>query len=288
MSRIDNNNNNFKTVFFTTAGAIAGWEAEPYIKRVLSYPIKRYKDKIDPSIYGGGFEHYASIAIDKNNLNGKLKLLNLNETTKNAVAQELHINLNKPVSKFEKILNHILRRNSHIKDSFMRTLEGKNAFFVPQKNTIVCNFDKFGSAAFHEIAHKLNSQSSNVLLRFLSEIRGPMALLAPVISLVAMTTSPKSDDHLYKGWDDYIKDNCGWLATVSVLPLTIEECIANVRGTKIAKQAGVTGKNLEKVIKAHKLSALGYCSSAILTGLSVYLASKLRDVISAQGKKNKD
>ena len=78
---------------------------------------------------------------------------------------------------------------------------------------------------------------------------------------------------------DFIKEHCGLLAAGAVLPLTIEECIANIRGTKIAKDAGVTGDLFKKVKNLHKLSAASYCLTPVFIGLSVYLASKLRDCI---------
>ena len=75
------------------------------------------------------------------------------------------------------------------------------------------------------------------------------------------------------------------LAIGVMLPLTIEEIIASVKGGKIAKKAGLKGDLLKKVQKAHKISMISYIASAVATGLAVYLASKLRDFICSKACK---
>ena len=61
------------------------------------------------------------------------------------------------------------------------------------------------------------------------------------------------------------------------MPLTIEECIANVKGTKIAEKAGVTGEALKKVKTVHKLSIVSYVGSMFALGFGAWAGNKIRD-----------
>ena len=81
---------------------------------------------------------------------------------------------------------------------------------------------------------------------------------------------------------DKVKNNCGLLAFVCMLPYTIEEFIANIKGTGIAKKAGVTGDMLKKVKSAHKLSMISYSALALITAFSVWGGNKIRDIICRQ------
>lgn len=269
------------------AGAVAGWEAEPVLKRFSKKPFSKLLIKLTNfkfnDVQGGGYKEYIENAIKQQNLEGKVKLVDLNERNYRQVMSELGF---KPVKcrKLNKIIAHILRLGSHAKDSFMRTVYGTNAFFSPKKNAVVCNFEKFGAPVFHELSHKLNSISKNPFLRMLSKVRSPLAVFAPLgISACAVfTDKEKNSEKQDKSVRGFVKNHCGILTGLATLPLVTEECIANIRGTKIAKQAGVSGEMLAKVVKAHKFSAISYIAGIPIVVFASWGANKIRDLICSQ------
>jgi len=281
------NDNSFRNFAVGAGAAVIGYEAEPHIKNAVIYPVRKKIASEIKTIQGGGFKPYVEKAIKQNGLENKLEIIDLNINNAEAVKKQLGM-ANVKFDTKTKILRHIMRQPRNVDGSFVRTLEGYNAFFSPRHNTIVCNFDKFGAPIFHEIGHKMNSQSKNFIVKTLSKLRNPLAMGVIGISAVAMLTNPKSERKDSKGTaqiDGFIKDNCGLLATGLMLPLTIEEVIASVKGGKIAKKAGLTGELLKKVQKAHKISMASYIAVAIATGIGVQLASKLRDLIYLDAKK---
>lgn len=293
-----NNTNNFdnsrlQNFALGATGAVVGFEAEPIIKRYINKPVTKKVIKNIRTIQNGNFKSYIEKALDQNNLRDSLKILDLNAQTKNDVLkylQDLNSNDAKP-NFIKKILNKFLRRGFKVKNPIPATLQGFQAFCIPSKNTVVCNLDKFGAPIFHEIAHKLNYQSKNIIVNTLSKIRNPLAtwgaLCVSVIALLKDAKGKRSEPkNGFQKATNFVKDNCGLCATATMLPLTIEEIIANIKGTKIAKKAGVTGDLLNKVKKCHKTSIISYSVTAIITGLSVFLASKLRDLICSKKVNN--
>ena len=269
-------------------GVVAAWEAEPYIKKTLRYPLRPYFKKTINSVTGVDYRQYLDKAIEQNDLKDKLKITNLTPQTADEVKRTLGLKLTKPKGLF-KVLAHVFRLpiNGNIA-TFNATMNGKNAFFYPKGNTVVCNFEKFGAPVFHEIAHKLNESSKNPIVKTLADIRSPLAFLGPLaISAFAVFNNPPKNEKEKKTPEGFIKNNCGLLATAAMLPLTIEETIANVKGTKIAEKAGVTGDMLKKVKNVHKMSIISYCTAAIATGVAVHCASKIRDAICSKKTNSK-
>lgn len=281
----DESNNKFYNSVLTCTGVAAGWESETYLRKWISKPVTAYIRKNIKNTQGGEYKSFVQEALRQNGLESNIKILDLNERNAAIVARSLYIS---PPSKspLQKLLRHITRVPNNY-SSFKRTVNGENAFFMPYTNTIVCNFEKFGAPVFHEIQHKLNETSKNNLIRTLAKIRSPLAFIGPLgVSLTAMLTDKKAKDKK-EGIKDKIKQNCGWLTALSILPLTTEECIANIKGAKIAQKAGVRGKMLNKVKKIHRLSILSYCSVPIIAGIAVWSGNKIRDYICSYKKENK-
>lgn len=284
-----NSNNDARNFALGATGAVVGFESETYLRKALKKPMRCYIDKEFKNLQGGGFRPYIENAIRQNNLENDVKVVDLNETTKNAVKKLLEMETEEaPKNTSEKIGNniakailYILRMNGDKEKVINQVIRGENAFFAPQQNAVVCNFEKFGAPMFHEIQHKLNSQSSNILIKALAKSRNAIAFIgAPAISLTALLTD-KKDPNQKQGLNDKIKNNCGTLAFLSFLPLTAEEFIANIKGTKVAERAGVTGDMLKKVKHCHKMSMLSYGFGAISIGLAAWGGNKLRDLICA-------
>lgn len=280
---MDTINSNYETQQYSslksgvigTLGAAAGWEGQTFVTRKAKYPLNKYILKNIKNVQGGGYLSYVEKAIKQNHLQKDIKVINLNSENAEKVKKQLKINLKSPKG-VKKIILHILRVPNN-NNSFEATVKGNNAFFSTPDNAVVCNFDKLGASIFHEIQHKLNSQSSNPLIKILAKIRNPLALIGPlIISACAISTDKKEKGEKTNIYDN-IKNHCGLLTACSVLPLTIEECIANVKGTKIAEKAGVTGEALKKVKTVHKLSIVSYVGSMFALGFGAWAGNKIRD-----------
>ena len=281
----DNSNNvSLKNAAIGTAAVVAGWEGQTYLSRAAKYPLRRYVGTELKSIQGGGFLSYINTALKQNNLENKINVIDLNKNNAATVSKRLGIKL-KPDNVIQKIICHVLRLPSK-ENSFARTMNGQNAFFYLKKNAVVCNFDKFGAPVFHELQHKLNSVSSNIFVKSLVKLKQPLAIFGTLgVSVCSLLTNEKKADEKVN-FAQKIKSNCGILALGCMLPFTIEEFIANIKGTDIAKKAGVTGEMLKKVKSAHKLSMIGYGAGALITAFSVWGGNKIRDIICRQKTDN--
>lgn len=267
----------YRNAIIETLGVAAGWEGQTFITQKVKYPFRTYFAKNIKKVQGGGYLPYVENAIKQNDLQNDIKVINLNLSNAASVKRQLNISSKTPKG-LEKFLLHILRVPSN-NNTFASTLMGRNAFFSPKNNAVVCNFDKLGAPIFHEIQHKLNSKSSNPLIKTLAKIRNPLAVFGSLaISACAITTDIKEKGEK-TNIKDFIKNHCGLLTICSFLPLTIEEYIANIKGTKIAEKAGVTGEALKKVKAAHKLSIISYTVGALAVGIGAWAGNKIRDEI---------
>ena len=276
----DNSNVTLKNTAIGTAAVVAGWEGQTYLSKAAKYPFQKYLGSKIPSIRGGGFLPYVNTALRQNHLENKIKIVDLNQNNAITVSNRLGIKL-KSDNIITKIIKHVFRLPSK-ENSFMRTVNGCNAFFYPKKNAVVCNFDKFGAPIFHELQHKLNSTSSNILIKALVKLKHPLAIFGTMgISACSLLTNETKDGEK-ENVAQKIKNNCGLLALACMLPHTAEEFIANIKGTDIAKKAGVAGEMLKKVKSAHKISMISYGAVALITAFSVWGGNKIRDIICRQ------
>lgn len=113
----------------------------------------------------------------------------------------------------------------------------------------------------------------------------PMALLAIPVSLIALWKTKKAPGEEPKNGLDktttFIKNNAGKLTFLAFLPTLLEEGLASVKGNKLAKKL----LNPELAKKVAKTNALGFSSYALLatlSGLGVYLGTKVKDAIASK------
>ena len=281
LPKTEKQNNKLRNTAIGCAGVAAGWEADYFIRKGLKIPTGKWTIKEIKKIHGVDYRKYLETAIKQNKLEKDLKIIDLNPQTAEQVKKSLKISFKEPKG-IKKFLAHIFRLPTiNNNKSFEATKKGFNAFFSPRDNAVVCNLEKFSAPLFHEICHKLNKISKNPLISTLAKIRCPLAVFVPtIISGIAIFTDPKEKNgEDKKGFKGFVKKHCGLLAAGAMLPLTMEECIANIRGTDIARKAGVTGEALKKIKNLHKASVISYCTGIIATGLSVHLGSKIRDYI---------
>lgn len=160
-------------------------------------------------------------------------------------------------------------------------VNGNNAGFFSGKNRIFVNVDKFGTAVFHEIGHAINYNSSP-FWKVIQKMRAPLVYAPSAFLLVSLFKRKKLEGEEPKnGFDratDFIKNNAGKLSMLAMVPVIAEELKATLRGNKMARQL-CSPDLYKKVVKTNTLGAITYISAALLTGLSVYAAGKIKDSI---------
>lgn len=160
-------------------------------------------------------------------------------------------------------------------------VNGNNAGFFSGKNRIFVNVDKFGTAVFHEIGHAINYNSSP-FWKVIQKMRAPLVYAPSAFLLVSLFKRKKLEGEEPKnGLDratDFIKNNAGKLSLLAMVPVIAEELKATLRGNKMARKL-CSPELYKKVVKTNTLGAITYISAALLTGLSVYAAGKIKDSI---------
>ena len=153
--------------------------------------------------------------------------------------------------------------------------KGLNACYVPAAKQIKLNLDKATISGFHELGHAVNHLSSK-LGKTLQKMRGPGYMIASIMGVVALTsrTKPKGVD---RNVQDVLMDNCGKIAFAAMLPTVAEEALASYNGIKLAKGAGLSEPLLKNLKKFYGKAILSYIGYALVTGVSVFVASKIME-----------
>ncbi len=159
--------------------------------------------------------------------------------------------------------------------------KGKNACFAPNTKTIVLNSDKMAVAAFHEMGHALNQQSTG-LIKIIKNLKG-LRGLTPLILLTAAFKNKKAEGEKPVGVFDKVttfvkKNHCGILTTALFIPTVIEEGIASIRGSKVAKPL-LDERLYKQLNKFHGKGWLTYVASAIASALAVEAVSWVQNKI---------
>lgn len=171
-------------------------------------------------------------------------------------------------------------------------LDGKNAYYKKSKKVIVINMDKFSHALLHELGHAINHKSlknkEHLVYDILkNEKRISRTLLT--IMLISFFTNKKDNSEkqnknpMYQ-IASFIKNNCGKLAFLVLLPKLAEETIASIQGHKISKKF-IPPEYLNIIKKSHLRSFSSYAAYTLITAFSVYLANQARDYTVMGAKK---
>ena len=97
--------------------------------------------------------------------------------------------------------------------------EGLNACYIPDIKTVVLNADKATISGFHELGHAMNHLKSKTG-RFLQKLRKPGYAIAGLMGTIAVCSRNKPKDEK-RNLKDFIQDNCGKIAFISLLPTVI-------------------------------------------------------------------
>lgn len=182
----------------------------------------------------------------------------------------------------------VLNKFSEIQMKGMKSsiVNGNNACFAPKINKIFVNSEKMAYASFHEMGHALNKHTKGIG-KILAKTRQPAAILSAVALLTAICKRKKVDGEKPKGIIDktttFIKDNCGKLAFLGMLPTVLEEGLASYKGAKLAKEV-LSEKNYKLMNKFHGKAWLTYAALAVGTTAATIIASKVRDSLTKPKK----
>ena len=261
------------------SGITAAWFGEPYLKRALYHPVYKWVSN-SKNICEKDLLQYAQKAVKQNLKSDGFEIVNFTPETMEEVTNKYKLNMNPQKPNIFTKITQILFRKKRLREENILTqiLNGTNAAFHPQKNIVLCNVEKKGSTLFHEIGHKMNSQSQNILMKSLIRIKNIPATIVPLISLITIATDPK-EDNSKQNIANFIKSNCGALTFLTLIPKVTEEIIASVKGNKIAKKSGMPEEMLKKVKNSNKKSIISYISTAIISAIGFQLIRKLRDLI---------
>ncbi len=169
---------------------------------------------------------------------------------------------------------------------------GKATFRIVEQ--VVINMEKNPIFAFHEFGHAKNYSNKNFEKLLQKYFKNPFVQKAALgVILATALLTPKQDknqknhkNNIFTQIGSTIKNNCGILAFIVMLPNVLEEGLASLNGQKMANKI-LDKANLKTLTKSHLLSFGSYLSFAIITALSMSLANKIKDEIS-QGKKAKN
>ena len=165
-------------------------------------------------------------------------------------------------------------------------IAGLNACYIPESGKVVLNSEKACISGFHELGHAMNHLSSK-FGKFLQRARVPGYTIAGLMGTAAILSRRKPEGAPKNAWD-WVQDNCGKIAFTAMLPTVAEEALASYKGIKLAKSVGLSEslvKNLKKFYGKALLSYLGY---ALVTGVSVYAASKITEIFTRPKKINQN
>lgn len=152
---------------------------------------------------------------------------------------------------------------------------GLNACYIPASKQIKLNLDKASISGFHEAGHAWNHLKSRTG-KILQALRAPGYAIAGLMGTVALFSrnKPKEAERDFK---DIIQDNCGKIAFIAMLPTVAEEALASRRGIKLAKLGGLSDTAIKNLKKFYGKALLSYVGYALVTGLSVFSASKIME-----------
>ncbi len=178
--------------------------------------------------------------------------------------------------KLEKIVNNKYQKTLNV------IRKGFNAFFSPDFKVVCVNKEKFASSIFHEIGHSINCYKSSFWssmqkMKMYSR-RAPIILLGVALFTPKKTEEQKEKQGLIGKTTTFIKENVGKLSALATLPILAEELRASHVGNRLAEKY-LSGDALKSVFKTNKISAFSYASATLITGVTAWLANKVRDKV---------
>lgn len=160
--------------------------------------------------------------------------------------------------------------------------KGLNACYVPSTRQIMLNQNKATISGFHELGHAMNHLNGK-FGKFLQKLRGPGYAVAGLMGSIALFSRTKPKEAKRNAMD-VIQDNCGKIAFAAMLPTVAEEALASYNGIKMARNAGLAEPLVNNLKKFYGKAILSYIGYALVTGVSVFAASKIMETFTRPKK----
>lgn len=159
---------------------------------------------------------------------------------------------------------------------------GLNACYIPEYRAIKLNTEKAAISGFHELGHAMNNLKGR-FGKLMQKCRVPGYTIAGIMGTAALFSRPKPKE-AKRNIEDVVLDNCGLIAFAGMLPTVAEESLASYKGVKLAKEAGLSETLIKNLKRFYGKALLSYVGYAILTGLSVFAASKITQIFTRPEK----
>ncbi len=160
--------------------------------------------------------------------------------------------------------------------------KGLNACYIPSLKTIKLNTEKASISGFHELGHAINHLNGGIG-KILQKMRGPGYAIASLMATIALFSRDKAKGEK-RNLKDIIQDNCGKIAFAAMLPTVAEETLASYRGINLAKKAGLEASAVKNLKKFYGKALLSYGGYALVTGIAVFVASKITEIFTRPKK----
>ena len=290
-----NISNNDKKAYYANSiiGIAGGYSAYKYIPQYIRKPFGKYYSNKFETISSFENNQYWDSAIQafRNSkvFNPKLEIIDINETNWERIADNIiqkrknAFQSNRKQNPLKKFLAKILSPSDEVYRNKIKTMAmGRNACFIPFTSQILVNKEKMGITTFHEIGHAINRYGKGIR-KILAKSRAISFFALPAVLGIGLVTPKREEGNEYKNpigkTATFIKEHCGLLAGLSLLPIIIEEGVASINGAQLAKK--VLDKNMYK--KLNKYNAMAFSSyvlGAITVGLGSAIAVYIKDKVS--------
>ncbi len=239
----------------------------------------------------------ATKALDKETIRGKnayyrevSRMVNENGIKKLKKDKKIIINMEKtPIYLFHE-LGHAKNfgKNAYYRE-VSRMVNENGIKKLKKDKKIIINMEKTPIYLFHELGHAKNFMDTRLSIAMKSLWKNSIFQRNATIFLLttSLLTKPETNNDVTANKEHknplyplglFIKNNCGKLMTMILLPSVLEEGLASLNGQKMGKEV-LKGKDLNVLTKSHLKSFAGYSAWAAGAGIAVYLANKVRDKI---------
>lgn len=173
---------------------------------------------------------------------------------------------------------------------------GQNASYVDLLNEVNLNKQRGGAFVFHELGHAQNFKSTNLAMKSLTKMRSPFVsplLMSMGLMLAFIPRATGEDADTFWGkTKNFLKDSSVGVTAIGALATPLEECIASIKGAKLAKTI-LPKEQLKMLNKMNGKALLSYLGVAVGSILTTYIVKKLTDKSSESEsdnsiKKNKE
>lgn len=263
MVSVNSNDNNRVNLFEVGAGIGAGYATYTQANKLAKKPYGKYilnqLEKLDPK-ESLEFSKAAKKAFKDSNLSKQgIEIVDITPSNYESIKDEILKKMNeeierkslkrrggkKPIPKtnIEKKIDEALKKFGKKQDDktargLKEISNGRNACFIPAIKKVLVNPDKMGFSTFHELGHAINYTSKG-FKGALSKTRHFAALCAPIILFTSIVKKKKAPDEQPKNAGDkfstFIKNNCGKLMFLAMVPTIAEEGLASINAAKLAK-----------------------------------------------------